>query len=106
LFKYRDLQFAKFEVLNGTPYRGLASNAENILKRYGIPVVSTGNAPSEQEWEKSEIWIYKKNPGLEAALPLLQEIIPLEIVDKVGYYQETDVDASFILGKDFYKYAL
>lgn len=100
-FKHRDLNFGSFEVLNGTERSGLANTGADRLTRFGIPVKSTGNTPKGQNFKESELWIYKEGTSLESALPLLKEIFPIKIVNKIGYYQETDVTASFILGKDF-----
>lgn len=102
LFEHRDLQSFRFEVLNGTMRGGLGAKASERLERYGIPTYSVGNTPEGQpEVEQSELWVYTNFESFESALPLLQQIFPVKLVNKTGYYEVTDVTASFIIGKDF-----
>ncbi len=101
LFKHRDIQFSSFEVLNGTMNSGLATKAAQRLERYGIPVMSIGNTPKGEDYSKSEIWVYSDESSLSKALPLINKIFPVKIVNKIGIYEESDVTATFIIGSDY-----
>lgn len=101
LFQFRNIQFSNFEVLNGTQRSGLATRAAQRLERYGFTVASIANTPKGENYEQSELWLYDANSSILEALPLIQEIFPVKIIDKVGYYEETDVAATFVIGKDY-----
>jgi len=98
LFQYRELQFEKFEVLNGTQLGGLASKAAKRLDRYGINVSSVGNIRGKEYYKDSELWVYKNYALIEKIEPLLQEIFDIKIINKEGVYVETDVIGTFIIG--------
>jgi hypothetical protein len=101
LFKYRDLQFEKFEVLNATMRSGLGNKAAVRLTRFGFQIASVGNTPKGVDLKESEFRVYKDIPHLEEITLLLQNIFKVKIVNRVGYYAETDVAGSFMIGSDF-----
>ena len=101
LFNNRELQFMNFEVLNGTKRPGRAGKAATRLERYGINISTVGNTKEGEEYAESELWVYKDLAVFENVLADLQKIFPVKIVNKVGFYEETEVAATFVIGKDF-----
>lgn len=101
LFQFRDIQFEKFEVLNATMRSGLGNKAADRLTRFGFQIASVGNTPKGVDLKESEFRIYKTISHLEEITPLLQKIFKIKVVNMVGYYAETDVAGSFVIGSDF-----
>ncbi|MBT4937061.1 LCP family protein [Candidatus Peregrinibacteria bacterium] len=101
LFQFRDIQFSKFEVLNGTTRSGLATRAAQRLERYGFSISSVGNTSNKESYKESELWIYDAESSILNALPFVQEIFSVKVVNKVGYYEEADVAATFVIGEDY-----
>jgi polyisoprenyl-teichoic acid--peptidoglycan teichoic acid transferase len=101
LFQYRNISLAHFEVLNGTNKGGLATKAAKRLERYGLNISAIANAKNDAIYDKSELHVYSNDPHIKNAFSIIEEILPIKYINKIGYYEETDVAASFIIGKDY-----
>lgn len=102
-FQYRALAFEKFEVINATAYPGVARIGKQELNRFGIPVAVETEDFVDKKLQKSELWIYKEGTTIELAVPLIQQIFPIQVVKKIWERKEENLTASFVLGKDFYR---
>ncbi|MCD5382925.1 LCP family protein [Candidatus Gracilibacteria bacterium] len=102
IFNNRELTQTNFEVLNGTNWGGVASKASKRLERYGFKIENVGN--SKENLKKTQIIFYNSKIKSETFKKFWDEIFPgvdIEFVDKIGYYEETNIDVSIILGSNF-----
>lgn len=101
MFNYRDVLSSPIEVLNGTKRSGLAARAAERLERYGFEIGGIANSRDDKVYENTELWVYRDYERFSQLALQVNEILPVKLVDKTGYYEETDVVASFIIGQDY-----
>ena len=102
IFNHRELTQAWFEVLNWTYYWWLASKAWKRLERYWFNIENIWNA--KKNIEKTQIIFYTSKVKSDIFKKYWEKIFPwvnIEFVDKIWYYEETNVDVSIILWKNF-----
>lgn len=101
IFKNRSLAESKIEVLNSTLYWWYATKVARRFERYWMTVSAIWN--SKELLNECEVRIFTNKIDQNKLLWYWKSMFPwvkLNIVDKVWYYTETDIDAEFLIGKN------
>lgn len=94
----RELTQTSFEVLNWTNYSWFATKVWNRLWRYWFDIKNIWN--SDENLETTKIIFYNSKIKSEVFKKFWDEIFPwskVEFVDKIWYYEETNIDVSIII---------
>lgn len=101
----RELTQTNFEVLNWTNRWWLASKAWNRLWRYWFKIENVWNIPEwEENIKKTQIIFYNSKIKSEVFKKFWDEIFPwvkIEFIDKIWYYEETNIDVSIVVWSNF-----
>jgi LCP family protein required for cell wall assembly len=99
----REFTQTNFEILNWTNRWWLASKAWNRLWRYWFKIENIWN--QKENIEKTQIIFYNSKIKSEIFKKFWDEIFPwvkIEFVDKIWYYEETNIDISIIIWSNFH----
>ena len=88
-----------FVVGSGATYFVIKSFGDSNQKIVDIECEDVFN--EGENYDNSELWIYTQDNSLEESSESINEIFPIKTIDKIGYYEETDVAGTFIIGSDF-----
>ncbi len=98
IFKHRELSEVNIEILNSTSISWIASRVSKRLKRYWFSIESIWNHSETLKY--TQINIFSSDIDVQQFTEYFEEIFPLtqiNIVDKIWYYEETDIDIEIII---------
>jgi len=92
--------YGKIEVFNSCGVQGAASDAKEILRSYGLDVLSAENDPQWSNYEETIIAI--RNPHWQGAATLKATLSTKNFLQLQDSLSGT-IDATIFLGKDYKK---
>ena len=108
IFNHRELSSSNLEVLNWTNRWWIASKAWNRLSRYWFKIENVWNFQESEKIKNpkiTQVIFYNSKIKSEVFKKFWEEIFPrvdIEFVDKIWYYEETNIDVSIIIWSNFH----